>query len=129
LCNAFVRSFKEAADISRRLAQSLLVFHETDADEIIAVFAETDARRYGNFGLFQIASLENSRLPRDRNFSGIGAQHEHAGIRRGHVPTGAAEALDHHIPAFLVDARVSTMQSSGPFSAAAAATWIGVKAP
>jgi hypothetical protein len=48
-----LRSFKEPADISCRLAQSLLVFYETNADEPVAVLSETDARRYRNVGAFQ----------------------------------------------------------------------------
>ena len=57
-----------------------------------------------------------------RNFSGTGAQAniEAAGAAIG--PARLSQAFDQHVAARFVDARISSMQSCGPLSAAVAAT-------
>ena len=47
----FRRVVEEAPDVAGGLTDALLVFHERDAHEPLAVFAEADARRNRDVGL------------------------------------------------------------------------------
>src|SRR5208337_1618481 len=55
-----VGGLEEAPDSARRLADALLVLDEREADEIVAVLAEANARRDGDVGLLdqQFRELE-----------------------------------------------------------------------
>ena len=129
LCSFSGAGFKETADVARGLADALLVLDQRDAHIAVAVLAEADARRHRDLGLLdqqlgEFDAAERLERLRDRRPG------EHRGARRRHVPAGAAEAFDQHVAAAACRSRASrVMQSSGPLSAAVAATWIGVKAP
>ena len=95
----------------------MLVLDQRQTDMPVAVFAEADAGSHRDLGflkqqLTELQAAEMGELRRDRRPG------EHAGGRAGNLPTGGGQM-----------ARTSATQSCGPLSAAAAATWIGVKAP
>ena len=76
-----------------------------------------------------ISSLENSSEPRCRNGSGIGAQANIDAAGAGIGPAGAAEGIDHHVAALVVDVAHFGDVGAVAVQRGAAATWIGVKAP
>src|SRR6478609_610303 len=55
--------FKEAPDITRRLPDALFVFHERDADVIVAMLAKADARSDGDRRLLdqQLGELQRTK--------------------------------------------------------------------
>ena len=102
LCSCSGPDFEEAADIARGLADALLVLHQRDAHEALAVFAEADAGRDGEIGLFhqqrgKLDAAEALERLRDRRPG------EHRGAWARHVETGAAEALHQHVAAALIN--------------------------
>src|SRR3954470_9724612 len=110
-----VRAFKEAADVARGLPDPLLVLDQRDTYVIVAVFAESDARRHRKVRLLdqQLGELEGAEATkffRDRRPG------EHGGARRRNRPAGAGEAFDQRIApplvgrAHLNDAFLRTVQ-------------------
>ena len=125
----FRAGFKKAPDVARGLADALLVLDQRDAHMALAVLAEADAGRHRDARL-----LDQQR----REFDAA----ERRGTARGSAPRRtsrpAAAAPPSRRGRTLRPARRGgadrwrasrRMQSSGPLSAAVAATWIGVKAP
>ena len=68
-----VRGVEELTDAPCGLADALFVLDKGDADEFVAVLAEPMPGATAT-SAFSTRSLENSRLPRGRNFSGIRTQ-------------------------------------------------------
>ena len=107
----------------------MLVLDQRDAHVIVAMLAEADAGRHRHVGLLdqQLGEFERAEMPerlRDRRPG------EHRCGRRPERPAGATEGIDHHVAAAAGrSSRTSAMSAPSPLSAAAAATWIGVKAP
>ena len=97
-----VRSFKKAANISRRLPEPLFILHQTDAHKIITVFAEAKPRRHRNVCTFkkELGKFEAAKGPEllwDR------CPAEHACIRCRDLPASPSETVHDNIPALLVD--------------------------
>ena len=123
------RVVEKAADVTRGLTDTLFVFDERDADKALAVFAEADARRHRDIGFLdqQLGKLHASkRLERLRvsepTQTSTREASEHASPHaRNFQPARRDDACK--------SSRISLMQSSGPLSAAVAATCTGVKAP
>src|SRR5271169_6077379 len=97
----FRPGFKEAADIARGLADSLLVLHQRDTHEALAIFAEADAGRDGEIGLFhqqggKLHAAETLERLRNRRPG------EHRGAWTRHVEPGAAKTLHQHVAAALI---------------------------
>src|ERR1700752_4265291 len=90
------RMVEEATYIARRLANALLVLHQRNAYEALAVFAEADARRNGNIGFFhqELGKLHAAeRLERFRDLR----PGKHRRARRRHVPPSTAKAFDQNV--------------------------------
>ena len=75
------------------------------------------------------SSLENSTLPSEAYFGGIGAQANMDPSGHGMSHPACASPLISTSRRSRYNVRICSTQSCGPVSAAAAATWIGVKAP
>src|SRR5437868_6073784 len=90
---------------ARGLAEALLVFDQSDADEAFAFLAESDAgrdrdMRFGQQAFGELHRTELLELLRDRRPG------EHRGFGRRDVPSGAAEAFDQHVAPLAVEIAV-----------------------
>src|SRR5437660_6128542 len=86
----FEAGIKKAADVARGLTDALLVLHQRDAHVSFAMFAETDAGRDRDLGLFdqergKFDAADALERLRNRRPS------EHGGARRRNLPTRATE--------------------------------------
>src|SRR5918995_6533830 len=99
---ALVGGVEEAANAARGLADALLVLDEGDAHVIVAVLAETDARRHRDVGLLdeefrELEAAERPEFLRDRHPG------EHRRARARNRPAGLGKGIDEHVAAPLVD--------------------------
>ena len=120
---------EELLDRARGLADALLVLDERDADEAFAVLAKAERpakprrqpSRSEAWRTRPNRDDESAQAPAPRRTSWRAAMGWES-PPRPKLSTSASRRL-------LYMARISSTHSCGPFSAAAAATWIGVKAP
>ena len=115
-------------DVARGLTDAVLVFDQRDADVALAVFTEAETGRDGDIGLLD---QQLGELHRTERVEGLGDRRpgEHRRRRGGMSQPARAKLSTRHRGARGRWQRISSTQSCGPLSAAAAATWIGVKAP
>ena len=89
---------EEALDVAGGLADAVLVLDQRDAHVVVAVLAEADARRDRDVGVLdqQLGELQRAELAERLGDRRPG---EHRGRRRGNLPAGAAETVDHDVAA------------------------------
>src|SRR6185436_17679724 len=97
----FRRVFEKTADIARGLANTLLVFHQRDANKAFAVFAEANARRDRYVGLLhqQLGKFDAAELFERLRYRRPG---KHRCPWRWHVPSGTGEAFNQDVSPPLV---------------------------
>jgi hypothetical protein len=88
---------------------------------VVAVLAQNRRPGATATSAFSTRSFENSRLPRERNISGILTQANMEAVGRGIGPAGLAEGVDQHVAAALVDGAHLADAVVGPVQRAVAA--------
>src|SRR6266436_10222982 len=98
----FRTRFKKAADIARGLTDALLVLHQRDAHVSFAVFAEADARRHRDLGLFD---QECRKFDAAEGLERLGDRRpgEHGGARRRNRPARTCKGFHQYVAPALVD--------------------------
>src|SRR5438876_11186664 len=96
------RSAAQVLESAQRLADSLLVLDEREADVAFAILAEADARRHGHLRLLdeELGELEGAQAA-----EGLGDRrpHEHRAPRRRHAPAELVEPVHQHVTPLAVD--------------------------
>src|ERR1700733_6311784 len=87
---------KHRLDASQCLAGAFFVFDEGEADVAVAIFAEADAGRYGNFGFVEQALGKLERLEISVLFRNLRPD-EHGCLGHGYGPAELVEAFDQHV--------------------------------
>src|SRR5262249_3942121 len=95
------RRAQRLLDAADRLAGPVLVLDEREAHVVIAVLAETDARRHGDLGLVQQELGELERAHRLVLVGDLGPD-EHRGLGLGNVPACPVETLAQDVAALAV---------------------------
>src|SRR5947209_4792379 len=92
-------------DAARGLSKALLILHQSNAHEALAVLAKTHSGRDGDIAFRQqpLGEFDRAEVVKPLGDRGPG---EHARLRNGNFPAGAAEAFDQHVAAFLVQRAV-----------------------
>ena len=124
----FRRAFKKTPHVARGLADALLVLNQRDAHIAFAALAEPGPGETAT-SAFSTRSLENSTLPSVWKGSGIGDQANIDARGDGICQPARPKLSTSTSRRRLYVSRISRMQSSGPLSAAVAATCTGVNAP
>ena len=116
-------------DAAHRLARAALVLDERDADVVVAVVAEADARRDRDLGVLQelLGELDGAHRRRSARGSSPRRTSRPSGSRPSSPPRAGPSPSRRGGSGTC--ARISSTHSCGPSSATMEATWIGVKVP